>query len=76
MCVYVCGCVSIYIYIYRQWNIKHNNEQNQIICRDEDKSRDCHAEWSETEKQILYINTPMWNLEKMVQLNLFAPEFL
>ena len=27
---------------------------------------------SEREKQILYINASMWNLEKMVQMNLFA----
>ena len=31
-----------------------------------DGPRDCHTEWSksEREKQILYINACMWNLEK------------
>ena len=36
------------------------------ICRDMDGPRDCHTEWSksEREKQILYIYAFMWNLEK------------
>ena len=36
------------------------------IYRDVGGSRDCHTEWSksEREKQISYINTYMWNLEK------------
>ena len=29
-----------------------------------DGTRDCHTEWSKSEKQISYINTYMWNLEK------------
>ena len=38
---------------------------NWVICRDVDGSRDCHTEWSksEREKQISYINAYMWNLE-------------
>ena len=37
-----------------------------VICRDMDGPRDCHTEWSrsEREKQISYINAYMWNLEK------------
>ena len=33
---------------------------------DMDGPRECHTEWnkSEQEKQILYINVYMWNLEK------------
>ena len=40
-------------------------KQNWVICRDVDGPRDCHTEWSksEREKQI-YINAYMWNLEK------------
>ena len=39
-----------------------------------DGPRDCHTERSklEREKQISYINAYMWNLEKMVQMKLFA----
>ena len=41
-------------------------EQNWVICRDVDGPRVCHTEWSEPEreKQISYINTYMWNLER------------
>ena len=39
---------------------------NWVICRDVDGPRICHTEWSksEREKQILYINAYIWNLEK------------
>ena len=41
-------------------------EQNSVICGNMDESRDCHTEWSKSErgKQISHINTYMWNLEK------------
>ena len=41
-------------------------EQNWVICRDVDGPRDCHTEWSksEREKQISYINAYIWNVEK------------
>ena len=46
--------------------LSHKKEQNSVICRDVDGPRVCHTEWSksEREKQILYINAYMWNLEK------------
>ena len=36
--------------------------------------RVCHIEGSksEREKQIMYVKSYMWNLEKVVQMNLFA----
>ena len=41
-------------------------EQNSAIYRDVDRPRECHTEWSksEREKQISYNITYMWNLEK------------
>ena len=44
----------------------HKKERHSAICRDVDGPRACHTEWSksEREKQILYINAYMWNLEK------------
>ena len=41
-------------------------ERNWVIYRDMDRPRDCHTEWSksEREKQISYINAYMWNLEE------------
>ena len=47
-------------------NADIKKEQNWIICRDVDGPRVCHTEWSksEREKQISYINSYMWNLDK------------
>ena len=39
-----------------------------------DEPRVCHTEWSKSGKgkQILYINAYIWNLEKMILMNLSA----
>ena len=44
-------------HIYNGILLSHNKEQNWVICRDMDGPRDCHTEWSksEREKQISYI---------------------
>ena len=49
--------------------ISHKKERNWVICRDVDGPRECHREWSKTEreKQIPYINAYIWNLEKWHQ---------
>ena len=54
------------VHIYNGILLSHKKEQNWVICRVVDGPRDCHAEWSksEREKQISYINAYMWNLEK------------
>ena len=54
------------VYIYNGILFSHKKEWNWVICRDVDGARDCHKEWSksEREKQISYINVYMWNLEK------------
>ena len=54
------------VHIYNGILLSHEKEQNWVICRDVDGPRDCHTEWSnsEREKQISYINAYMWNLEK------------
>ena len=53
------------VHIYNGILVNHKMEQNWVICRDVDGPRDCHTEWSksEREKQI-YISAYMWNLEK------------
>ena len=53
------------IHIYNGILLSHKKEQNWVISRDVDGSRDCHTEWSksEGEKQISYISTYMWKLE-------------
>ena len=66
-------CPSTDEWIKKMWHIYTTEyysaikkEWNWVIYRDVDGSRDCHTEWSksEREKQILYINAYMWNLEK------------
>ena len=54
------------VHIYNGILLSHKKEWNWVICRDVDGPRDCHTEWSKSErgKQISYINTYMWNLEK------------
>ena len=53
-------------HIYNGILLSHKKEQNWVVCREVDESRDCHTKWSksEREKQISYINAYMWNLEK------------
>ena len=57
---------EVVVHIYNGILLSHETEQNWVICRDMDGSRHCHTEGSksEREKQILYINAFMWNLEK------------
>ena len=54
------------VHTYNGISLSHKKEQNWEICRDVDGSMDCDTDWSksEREKQILYINVYMWNLEK------------
>ena len=53
-------------YIYNSVLLSHKNEQIWVSWSELDEPRDCYTEWgrSEGEKQILYINTYMWYLEK------------
>ena len=53
------------VYMYYGILLSHKKVPNCFICWDVDGSRDCHTEWSksEREKQISYINADMWNLE-------------
>ena len=61
------------VHIYNGILLSHRKEQNWVICRDVDGSRDCYTEWSESEreKQISYIKAYMWNLEKWCQWTAF-----
>ena len=54
------------VHIYNGILLSHKKEWNWVICRDVDGPRECHTEWSksEREKQIWYNNAYMWNLEK------------
>ena len=54
------------VHIYNGILLSHKKEWNWVICRDVDVPRECHTEWSksEREKQISYNNAYTWNLEK------------
>ena len=54
------------VHIYNGILLNHKKEKNWVICRDVDGPRECHTEWSksEREKWISYINVYMWHLEK------------
>ena len=49
-----------YIYTMKYYSTIKRNE----IGGDVDGPRDRHTEWNQSEKQIWYINTYIWNLEK------------
>ena len=53
------------MYIYNGILLSHKKKQI-CSCSEVDKSRACYTEQSklEREKQILYINAYLWNLEK------------
>lgn len=60
---------------YTQGSIfSHETECSRVIRSDVDGVTVCHTERrkSEREKAMSYINAYIWDLEKMVQMNLFA----
>ena len=54
------------MYVYNGMFISYKRERICVISSELDEARACYTEWnkSEREKQISYINTHMWNLEK------------
>ena len=54
------------VHIYSGLLLSHKKEQKCAICRDVYRPRDCHIEWSksEKEKEILYNIAYIWNLKK------------
>ena len=61
-------------HIYSSILLSHKKEQIWVSSSKVDEPTACYTNWSksEREKQISYINTHIWNLEKMVLINLFA----
>ena len=58
-----------------EWNTtQHKKERNNAICSNMDGPRDYHTKWSKSdrERQIPYDITYMWNLKKMIQMNLYT----
>ena len=53
------------VHIYNGILLGHKKNQNNAICSNMDGPRDCHTEWSKSdrERQIPYDITYMWNLK-------------
>ena len=64
ICIYV-YLFYIYIHTHKHWNISHKKEWNLAICDKIDESVDyAKSNKSDRERQILYVFTYMWNLNK------------
>ena len=53
-------------HIYNVILLSHKKKRSWVICSEVDGPRDCHTEWSKSEKgiQIPCTNTYIWNLKK------------
>ena len=54
------------IYIYNGILFSHKKEWNNAICSNMDGLRDCHTEWSKSDREgeILYNIPYIWNLKR------------
>ena len=52
------------VHMYNEILLSHKKEWNNVICSNMDGSRDCHAEWSKSDREgkISYGIPYMWNL--------------
>ena len=48
--VCVGGCVCVCVCVCDGILLSHKKEQNNAICSNMDGSRDCHTEWSKSDK--------------------------
>ena len=62
--------------IYAGILLSHKKEWNIAICINMDGPGDCHTEWSKSdrERQVSYDIAYMWNLKKMIQMNIFTKQ--
>ena len=51
------------VHMYNGILLSHKKEWNNAICSNMDGPRDCHIEWSKSDKDKYHI-TYMWNLKK------------
>ena len=56
----------VHTYTHNELLLSHKKEQNNAICSNMDGLRDCHTEWSKSDRkgQISYDIAYMWNLKK------------
>ena len=62
-------------HIYNGILLSHKKEWNNAICSNMDGPRGCHIDWSKSDRERqIYDIVYMWNLEKIVQMNLFTKQ--
>ena len=60
-------CVCMHIYICNGILLSHKKEWNNAICSNMDGHRDCHTEWSKSDRERqIYDITYMWNLKNVI----------
>ena len=66
------------VHIYNGILLSHYKEWNTAICNNTEGPRDYHTKWnkSDKERQISYHIAYMWNLKKIIQMNLFTKQRL
>ena len=64
------------VHIYNGILLTNKKEQNNAICSNMDGPRDCHTEWSKSqrERQISYDITYMWNLKNGTNVLIYKTE--
>ena len=64
------------VHAYSGVPLSLKKEQSNATCSNTDRPRVCHTECSksDSERQTSYDSTHMWNLKKMIQMNLFTKE--
>ena len=64
---------DIYIYTHNGILLSNEKEQNWVIYKDVDGPRNCHTEWSKSERKIIIL-MDMCDLKKLVQMILFTKQ--
>ena len=64
------------VHVYNGILLSHQKQWNNAICGNMDELGDYHTKWSKSdrERQISYDIAYMWNLKKMIQMNLFTKQ--
>ena len=62
------------VYTYSEILLIHKKERNNAICSNMDESRDYHTKWSKSDRERQLYITCMWNLKKLIQMNLFTEQ--
>ena len=55
---------ELVVHLYKEILLSHKKEQIWVSCSEVDEPRTSYTEWSKSEKQVLYINAYIWNLDK------------